>query len=69
MVTVCDRVCILQNEFGEILNFSRMAEQAGKLTYMMLYFHIKIQQRVFQYYIKICNHALHENTIHIEKYY
>ena len=31
-------------EFGEIPNFSRQAEQAGKLTYMILYFHIKIQQ-------------------------
>ena len=30
-------------EFGEIPNFSRQAKQAGKLTYLILYFHIKIQ--------------------------
>ena len=34
-------------EFGEIPNFGRQAEQAAKLTYMTLYFHIKIQQCVF----------------------
>ena len=34
-------------EFGEIPNFCRQAEQAGKLTHIKLYFHIKIQQCVF----------------------
>ena len=33
-------------EFGEIPNFSRQAGQAGKLRYTILYFHVKIQQRV-----------------------
>ena len=34
-------------DFGEIPNFSRLAEQAGKLTYMILYVRMKIQQYVF----------------------
>ena len=34
-------------DFGEISNISRLTEQAGKLRYMILYFHIKIQQCVF----------------------
>ena len=40
-------ICISTIEFGEIPNFSRQAEQPGKLTYMILYFHIEIQQFVF----------------------
>ena len=34
-------------QFGEIRNFSGQAEQAGKLTYMILYFHTKLQQCMF----------------------
>ena len=34
-------------EFGGIANFIRQAEQSGKPTYKILYFHIKIQQCVF----------------------
>ena len=34
-------------EFGEIINFSRLTEQAGKLRYMIYYSQIKIQQYVF----------------------
>ena len=34
-------------EFGEIRNFNRLTEQAGKLRYMIWYFHIKIQQWMF----------------------
>ena len=34
-------------EFSEIPNISRQTEQAGKLTYMILYFHIKLQQCMF----------------------
>ena len=34
-------------EFGEIPNFSRLTEQAGKVRYMILYFDIKIQQCMF----------------------
>ena len=40
--------CVAESvEFREIPNFSRQAEQACKLTYMILYFHTKIQQCVF----------------------
>ena len=52
-------------EFDEIPNFSR---QAGKLTYMILCFHIKIQQCVFSILPEsvciIVPGFLHENTIY-----
>ena len=45
-------------EFGKILNFIRQVEQTGKLTYMILYFHMKYSNVYFQYYIKGCTCAL-----------
>ena len=54
-------------KFGEIPNFSRQAEQADKLTYMILYFHIKIQQMCVLDISLACTIVpwfLHENTIY-----
>ena len=47
-------------EFGEIPNFSRLTEQAGKLRYMIdiLYTFTPKYNVYFRYYIKVYNHAL-----------